>query len=253
MIILLSPAKTLNFNDDERQTFSQPRLLQQSETLVNELRTKTGTELQKLMKVSEKIATENVARYQDFRTPFHPDNAKQALFTFNGDVYMGLRADDLESEDVEFAQRHVRILSGLYGVLRPLDLMQAYRLEMGTKLRMNGYRNLYEFWGDRITDTINDDLAASGSNIVLNLASQEYFKALQPNRLRGRVIDVHFKEYRDDKLKVITFNAKRARGDMARQIILGRITQPEELTELEVLGYRYEDNLSNEYALFFTK
>lgn len=253
MIILLSPAKTLDFESTSTTSYSDARLLKDSTKLVEVLKTMSPYDIRELMSVSEKIAELNVERYQQFSTPFSLNNAKQAVLAFKGDVYQGLEADTFEEEDLAFAQQHVRILSGLYGVLRPLDLMQPYRLEMGTKLQQNGSKNLYEFWASRITDLINDDLAASGSDVVLNLASKEYFKSVKEDQLKGKLIQVDFKEDRDGKYKIIAFNAKKARGAMTNQIVKHRIVDVASLKALNVEGYLFNDSLSSERHFVFTK
>jgi cytoplasmic iron level regulating protein YaaA (DUF328/UPF0246 family) len=253
MIVLLSPAKTLDLNPTELGTHSQPRLLADSHKLIEVLRKESVDSIKKLMKVSDNIATLNVERYQQFSTPFSLDNAKQSVLTFKGDVYQGLDAGDFDATDLEFAQKHLRILSGLYGILRPLDLMQAYRLEMGTKLKNGKFKNLYEFWDNRISQLINEDLTASGSNIIVNLASKEYFKAVKPKELNGKILHIHFKEQRGDKLKVIAFNAKKARGAMSNQIIKYKITSPEALKSLLVNDYVFTERLSDEENYVFVK
>lgn len=253
MITVLSPAKTLDESPVEVLDVQSPRLLHESTQLVGVLRKKSVDDIRQLMNVSEKIATLNVDRFQQFATPFTTQNAKPAILAFKGDVYTDLRAGEMTTDDLMFAQQHLRILSGLYGLLKPLDLMQPYRLEMGTRLEINDCRNLYEFWNRKITDLLNADLAASGSHILLNLASQEYFKSVQPQGFTGTIVHVHFKEKRSDKYKVIAFNAKRARGEMTRQIIKYRINQPEELKSLVVNDYLYKESMSDETHLVFVK
>ncbi len=253
MILLISPAKTLDFSKSELTNYSTPRLLDDSEKLVSVLKKKTARSLKKLMSVSDAIAELNVDRFQKYETPFHLENAKQAILAFKGDVYTGLQADSFEKEDFDFAQKHLRILSGLYGLLTPLDLMQPYRLEMGTRLRNGRKKNLYEFWDKKITQLINADLKESGNDIVLNLASQEYFHAVKPALLNGKLYHVHFKELRNGAYKVISFNAKKARGTMSRLIIKNRINGIEPLKPLEVDDYKYNESLSDEVNLVFTK
>ena len=252
MLILLSPAKTLDFSAVQVAQTTEPRLLPQSKQLVKTLRKKSVGDLQELMHISEKLATLNVARYQEFSTPFTSDNAKPALLAFKGDVYTGLEADLFTPEELLFAQSHIRILSGLYGVLRPLDLMQAYRLEMGTKLTHNGTDNLYDFWGTRITRMLKKDLAESGSDLILNLASQEYFKSVDVPKLKGRLLTIHFKELRDGKYKMITFNAKKARGRMAHLVVKEGITELEPLKDLVINDYVYNPKLSTDSDWVYT-
>lgn len=253
MLIVLSPAKTLDFSPAEVSNFSQPRLTQQSKKLVNVLKKKSSPDLQKLMKVSEKIANLNVERFNDFTLPFTTENAKPSMLAFKGDVYTGLEAETFSEKETEFAQKHLRILSGLYGLLKPMDLMQAYRLEMGTRLVNGKFKNLYEFWDERITELVNEDLVESGSDILLNLASKEYFKAIKPKALKGRILNIDFKENRDGKLKVIAFNAKKARGRMSHLIIKEGITNPEALKELVVNDYIFNADHSDENNFSFLK
>ena len=253
MIVLISPAKTLDFEPVDTGEYTLPRLLNKSESLVRELRKKSARSIKKLMGVSDKIAELNVARYQEFSTPFTPDNAKPAALAFKGDVYLGLQAGEMSPEDLSFAQNHLRILSGLYGLLKPLDLMQPYRLEMGTALRKGRKKNLYEFWGSDITDLLNTDLEETGSRAVVNLASQEYFRAIKPGLLTVPLVQVSFKEERGGQFKVISFNAKKARGAMARQIVRNKITDADQIVGLNVDGYLYNNDLSGPDNLVFTK
>ncbi len=253
MIVLLSPAKSLNFEPTKIKKHSTPRLLEESTVLVDQLKTKSASSIKKLMSVSDNIATLNVDRFNSFKTPFTLDNAKQAILAFNGDVYTGLEADSFDSKDMTFAQKHIRILSGLYGVLKPLDLMQAYRLEMGTRLKMKRTKNLYEFWDEKITAIINEDLAKSKGDVILNLASKEYFSSVKPKLANGKVVHVHFKELRKGQYKVISFSAKKARGRMANLIVKNRISDLKSLFKLNVDGYQYNKELSDESNLFFGK
>ena len=253
MLILLSPAKSLNFEPTDRTEYSMPRLLDNSDRLVKELKKKSARSLKKLMSVSDAIAELNVQRFQEYERPFAFGSAKQAVLAFDGDVYTGMQAETFTEEDLDFAQEHLRILSGLYGLLRPMDLIRAYRLEMGTKLRTGRRKNLYEFWGDKITELINEDLAETEGNVILNLASQEYFKSVNTKKLTGRLVSVHFKENRKGELKVISFNAKKARGAMAALAIKHRIIDPEELKELTPEGYDFSPEHSSEDELMFLK
>ncbi len=253
MIILLSPAKTLDLSPVTHPKATQPRLLDFSKTLVGELKKKKMGDLKKLMKVSDKIATLNVERFQSFKTPFTHKNAKPAILAFKGDVYTGLEADSFNKTELNFSQKHIRILSGLYGLLKPLDLMQPYRLEMGTPLKTGKLKNLYEFWDNRITDLLNEDFKKSKSTVFLNLASQEYMKSVQKDRLQGPLVNIHFKENRDGKLKVIAFNAKKARGAMANLIVKNKIKSVNGLYGLAVNGYVYDESLSDKENLCFVK
>ncbi len=253
MIILLSPAKTLDPTPSTVKKFTNPRLLEKSEELVKTLKKKSVGDIQQLMSVSEKIAQLNVERYAAFATPFTLENAKQAALLFKGDVYQAFKAETFDAKDRTFAQKYVRILSGLYGILRPLDLMQAYRLEMGTKLQNGTHKNLYEFWDHSITQLVNADIAQSKSKVVLNLASKEYFKSIKTKELKAPLVNVHFKELRGEKYKIIAFNAKKARGAMAHQIVKFRITEVEQLKDLDVNGYLYQGEMSEEGELVFVK
>ena len=252
MITLLSPAKTLDLDPVETSAHSLPRLLDDTASLVSVLKKKSARQLKNLMKVSNNIAELNVERFQRFATPFTPENAKPAALAFKGDVYLGLEAATFSEEDMDFAQNHIRILSGLYGVLKPLDLMQAYRLEMGTPLKKGRKKNLYEFWGRRITDLINADLNENGGDTIINLASKEYFHAVKPALLQGRLINIHFRENRNGQYKVISFTAKKARGRMAHLIVKERVTLAENLKEFVVNDYIYNEQLSTETDWVYT-
>ncbi len=253
MLLLVSPAKTLDFEPAELQEHSQPRLLEKSEALADLLSEKSQEELMDLMSISEDLAELNRKRYEQFHTPFTLDNAKQAVLAFKGDVYAGMEADSFTAEELQFAQDHLRILSGLYGLLRPLDLMQPYRLEMGTRMENHRGKNLYEFWGDDITDLINHDLQETSAKAVINLASKEYFSAVQPGRLKGELYDIQFKELRKDKYKVIAFYAKKARGMMCRYAIKNKLTEPEQLKSFDMDGYAYNEELSDGRTFVFTR
>ncbi|NRB48299.1 MAG: peroxide stress protein YaaA [Saprospiraceae bacterium] len=252
MITLLSPAKTLDLDPVATANHSVPRLMADTESLVAVLKKKSARQLKNLMKVSDNIAALNVERYQSFATPFTPENAKPAALAFKGDVYLGLEAETFSAEEMEFAQDHIRILSGLYGVLKPLDLMQAYRLEMGTPLKKGRKKNLYEFWDRRITDLINADLNESGGDTIINLASKEYFHAVKPALLQGRLINLHFRENRNGQYKVISFNAKKARGRMAHLIVKERVTLAEDLKELVANDYCFNEGMSTESDWVYT-
>ena len=253
MIVVLSPAKSLDFTPVDYKHFSQPRLLEMSEELVGNLRKKNSKKLQQLMGVSEKIADLNVERFNSFSQPFTPENAKPAMYAFNGDVYTGLNAADFVGDEIDFAQQHIRILSGLYGLLKPLDLMQPYRLEMGTPLKHKRKKNLYEFWNKTITELINEDLEAAGSNVLINLASKEYFRSVKPDHLNGEIINIDFKENRNGILKIISFNAKKARGKMAHFIVKEGITEKEGLKDLNVDGYVFDETQSTDTHYLFVK
>ncbi len=253
MLFLISPAKTLDYSDTETKEYSIPRLLDQSDKLINTLKKKSHKSIQNLMDVSEKIAVLNVARYKEYHTPFSPSNAKQAVLAFKGDVYTGMDTESFDDGDLEFAQQHLLILSGLYGLLKPLDLMQPYRLEMGTKLKTTRGTNLYQFWKDRITNLINEDLEASNSTIVINLASKEYFKSVNTKKLNHPVLNINFKELRNGKYKVVSFSAKKARGMMCHYAIKNKITDPELLKGFDYENYTYNERLSTELDWMFTR
>lgn len=253
MLLLISPAKTLNFDSTDLKKKSKPRFLEDSQVLVDILKKKSAGDIKELMKVSDKIANLNVERYRKFQAPFNLKNAKQAVLAFRGDVYTGLDADSFDEADLEFAQKHLRILSGLYGVLKPLDLMQAYRLEMGTSLSNKNGKNLYEFWGDKITKTINKDVKTSKSKAIINLASKEYFSVLQPASFKTDLYNIHFKEEKNGAFKIVAFFAKKARGMMCQYVIKNKLTEPEHLIGFDMDNYVYNEQLSSERDFVFTR
>ncbi|MEO1438190.1 MAG: peroxide stress protein YaaA [Bacteroidota bacterium] len=253
MIFIISPAKTLDYEPIERDLTSEPRLMEHTERLVTNLKKKNTKKLMDLMSVSESIASLNVSRYQHFSTPFTDENSKQALLAFKGDVYLGLEAENLDQAELAYAQAHLRILSGLYGLLRPMDRMYPYRLEMGTKLKTRRGKNLYEFWGDRITKLLNDDLASAGTDLLVNLASNEYFKAINKKKLNARILDIHFKEEKEDGYKMISFFAKKARGMMCNFAIKHQLSDPEHLKGFDYEGYAFNADLSTADSWTFTR
>jgi len=254
MLITISPAKKLDYSTPAPASgFTLPVHLNKAAELVAVMRDKDSFDIADLMKLSMKLADLNMQRYQDWHTPFTPDNAKQALFAFCGDVYQGLDAATLKADDIDYAQHHLRILSGLYGVLRPLDLMQPYRLEMGTRLATDYGRNLYQFWGDTITDTINQALADQGDDVLINLASNEYFSAINTANIKGRIITPVFREYRKGAYRIISFNAKKARGLMSRFIIEHRIDDPEAIKTFDLADYSFNPELSSPDEFIFTR
>ncbi len=252
MIILLSPAKSLNYDKVDAPR-TQPRFKEDTMELVSIMKGKKAGDLRKLMSISEKLADLNVQRFQDFEKSHNVRNSKQAIFAFTGDVYQGLEAETFSDEDIAFAQDHVRMLSGLYGLLRPLDVMQPYRLEMGTKLKTDKGKNLYEFWGSSIASLIAKDLKKIKSDVIINLASQEYFKAVDTDTIDADIYDIHFKEYRGDDLKFISFNAKKARGYMTQYIVKNKITTPGDLKAFDLEGYSFAPDLSEEKSFFFIR
>lgn len=257
MLTILSPSKTQDFSDSSIDVSqlpnSTPVLLDDSQKLVKELKKKSVADIVELMDVSEKIASVNHERYQHFSLPFSEENARQALLAFKGDVYTDIAVEDYSEGEFAFAQDHLRIISGLYGLLRPLDLMQPYRLEMKTPLENPRGSNLYQFWGDRITKQLNDVLKAQDTPVLVNLASNEYFKSVDSKKLSGEVITPVFKEHKDGKYKVIAIYAKRARGKMANFIIRQAIDQPEQLKTFTDGGYEFSDSLSSEKEWVFIR
>ena len=254
MLVVVSPAKNLDFESEiPVSQFTLPAMLEDTERLMEVCRTLSPADLSSLMKISDKLATLNANRFAEFSTPFSPDNARQAMYAFNGDVYTGLDAYSLDSETVEYAQQHLRILSGLYGLLRPLDLMQAYRLEMGTKLANPEGKDLYAFWDDRITYMLNKALEAQGDNVLINLASNEYFKAVKKKSLDGMIITPTFKDCKNGQYKIISFFAKKARGLMARYILENRVEDVEGLKNFDVDGYVFSEEQSSSTELVFLR
>ncbi len=258
MLILISPAKTLDFETPSNiSLFTQPDFLEKTSQLVHQLRQLSATEISALLKISPKLGELNSQRYQTWQQPFAPSNAKQALFAFKGDVYQGLDVASFSTEDLHFAQEHLRILSGLYGILRPLDLIQPYRLEMGTKFNQvyvpNIPANLYEFWGDKLTQIINSQLEKQKSKVIINLASNEYFKAVNTKLLPAEIITPIFKDWKNGKYKIISFYAKKARGLMAAYIIKNQLANIEDIKNFAQAGYVYNSDLSERNQLIFTR
>ena len=251
MRMIISPAKKLNEAPAEHCEHTLPHFLSQSQQLIDVLQERDSFEIASLMKLSIKLADLNVSRFQQWHTPFTPENAKQALFSFAGDVYQGLDAQTLSADDIAFAQEHLRILSGLYGLLRPLDLIQPYRLEMGTKLITPQGSNLYQFWGSDITEHLNNEL--QNDDALINLASQEYFKSIQSKAIRCPIITPEFKENKNGTYKVIGIFAKRARGLMTRHIIQNRITHAQDIKAFNTDGYTWNTELSNDTNWVFTR
>lgn len=254
MLALISPAKTLDYESTlPTDEHTQPRLLDQSELLIQQCRKLSASDLASLMSVSEKIANLNVERFRDWNADFSFANARQAIFAFKGDVYTGLDAYHLSEQDLAFAQKHLRSLSGLYGLLRPLDLMMPYRLEMGTKLANDRGHNLYEFWGDHITNLINEDLQQSGSKILVNIASDEYYKSVKESKIQAEIIKPVFLDQKNGKYKVISFYAKKARGLMARYIIQNKLEKLEDLKSFNTDGYYFDAESSLKGELVFKR
>jgi len=254
MIALISPAKSLDFETHYSFAATQVRFPKESLALVKEMQTKTAEDIQALMSVSENIAKLNVERYYSFAETYIKDkNAKHALFAFNGDVYQGLEASSLSANDIDYAQSHLRILSGLYGLLRPLDLIQPYRLEMGTKLAFEQYKNLYDFWGSKITALINEEIKEGKHRFLVNLASNEYVKSVKKKELHVPMLDLDFKDYKNGQYKTISFFAKKARGMMTRFFIQNQCQSIKELQEFNESGYAFSKENSTDNKLVFLR
>jgi len=255
MLFLLSPAKSLDYESPlpPKLPHTLPAFVPQSEALIEVLRTLAPQDVAALMSISDKLAALNVGRYTAWSPSFTADNARQALLAFNGDVYEGLQAATLPGKDLQWAQEHLCILSGLYGVLRPLDWMQPYRLEMGTRLATPQGSNLYQFWGTRIAAYLNARQEGEKAPVIVNLASQEYFKSVDRKHLQARVIECVFEDYKGGKYKIISFHAKRARGLMARYAIQHRFTRPAQLQEFDAEGYAYAPEASRADRLVFRR
>ncbi|MGB0545445.1 MAG: peroxide stress protein YaaA [Candidatus Pseudothioglobus sp.] len=249
MLAIISPSKTQDFSQCDIDIFSQTRQIESSNELIGILKNKSKSQIAKLMSISEKLSELNFDRFQNFQLPFTLKNAKQAILAFKGDVYNGINAPELSHEDLEFAQGKVRMLSGLYGVIRPLDLIQPYRLEMGTKLSNAKGGDLYDYWGSDISSVLNED----EPDLIVNLASNEYSKAIDKKTLNADILDIVFKEKKGDNYKVIGIYAKRARGLMVNYIIRNRLDKPEELKDFTDEGYRFDKGLSNDSSWVFLR
>ena len=255
MIHLLSPAKTLDFDSEiSTKNYSKPLFLEDAEKLVNKLKKSSKSKVRELMSISEALTDLNTKRYQTWSGVTEPSkNSRQAILAFTGDVYQGLDAKSITEEQLNFAQKHLLILSGMYGALRPLDIMEPYRLEMGTSLKVGRADNLYQFWKDKPTEQINQQLKELGSDVVVNLASNEYFKVINRKRLNGTLISPEFKDAKNGKYKIISFFAKKARGYMSRYIIENGITNPNDLEGFDTDGYRFNGDLSKKGNPVFTR
>ncbi|MFK7922906.1 MAG: peroxide stress protein YaaA [Bacteroidia bacterium] len=255
MLLIISPAKKLDLSEESRltQNHTLPAHMDDTLKLVSQLKKKSEKSIGELMKISPQLSSLNHDRYQQFHTPFSIENAKQALLTFKGDVYLSFDLAQYGEEDFAFAQQHLRILSGLYGLLRPLDLIQAYRLEMGTRLKNRRGKNLYEFWGNRISNAVQQAMESTGDKTLINLASQEYFKSVKSVNLDGRIITPQFKDNKNGTLKTLFLYAKQARGAMCDYAIRERITEAEGLKNFTGMGYHYQENLSDENRWVFTR
>lgn len=254
MLLVISPAKTLDYETPlATSRFTQPAFIEHSKALVAVLRDYAPSQLSELMGISDKLAGLNAARFGSWSPTFTPDNARPAILAFKGDVYTGLQAEDFSEADFDYAQQHLRMLSGLYGLLRPLDLMQPYRLEMGTALANPRGKDLYAFWGERISQWLNTALAEQGDEVLVNLASKEYFSAVKKSALAARIIDCEFRDQKNGEYKIISFHAKKARGLMARYVVTQRIDQPDGLKGFDEAGYRYSAERSSTDNLVFLR
>ena len=254
MITIVSPAKSLDFETPSiTKEYSVPAFLDQSEKLMKGLKKMSAKKLGALMNISPTLSDLNYQRNQVWHPEFTLANDKQAILAFTGEVYNGLNAKSFEDKDFQFAQKHFRILSGLYGLLKPLDLMKAYRLEMGTKFGVGEAKTLYQFWGESITKAINKSLAEQGDDVLINLASNEYYKAVKPKLLEGRIITPIFKDLKGDQYKVVMTWAKKMRGVMSNYIIKHQINDPEQLKVFNVDGYSYSEAESNENEWVFIR
>lgn len=254
MLIVLSPAKSLDYDTPSvTEKYTTPDFIADSAELIAVLKTYSPAQIGSLMSISDQLAVLNTDRYASWSKKFTTDNAKQAVLAFNGDVYEGLDANALTKKQLDYVQSHVRILSGLYGVLRPLDLMQPYRLEMGTKLANPRGKDLYAFWGDIVTKALNTEFAQQKAKVLINLASEEYFKVVKPKILDAEVIAPVFEDWKGGKYKIISFYAKRARGLMARYAALNAVTDPEQLKGFDLDGYEFDESVSTEKKWVFRR
>ena len=254
MLIVISPAKTLDFESQSQSNiYSETSFLRESKLLIKELRKLKVDDIKELMNVSAKLAQLNFERFHEWHPPFTQENAKQALLAFKGDVYTGIDADSFSDADFNQSQSDLRILSGLYGVLKPMDLIQAYRLEMGKKLKTSKGDNLYQFWGEKITKSINKDLKEFDHKHLVNLASNEYFKSINKKKVKAEIITPAFKDLKNGEYKMISFFAKKARGLMTRFIIQNQITNPDEIKAFNLDGYMYNPSLSTDLEPVFTR
>jgi cytoplasmic iron level regulating protein YaaA (DUF328/UPF0246 family) len=254
MLIVISPAKTLDYDTPPKtKTFTIPDYLEDSQVLIDRARMYSALDIAEMMQVSMKIAELNFDRFGQWHTPFTPENAKQAVLAFKGDVYTGLDAETFSSKDFKFAQSHLRILSGLYGLLRPLDLMQPYRMEMGRKIDTERGKNLYEFWGSKITEGLNQQLKKLKSPYLINLASNEYFKSVKPKALDGEIITPEFKDWKNGQYKMMGVYAKKARGQLSRFVIQNQLPSPEAMKDFAVDGYGFNEKMSSGNKWVFTR
>jgi cytoplasmic iron level regulating protein YaaA (DUF328/UPF0246 family) len=254
MIAVLSPSKDLNYKAElPFQSTDLPRLWEHTQQILPVIKKKKSAALRKLMDISVKLAQENANRYQEFSDQFTKDNSRPAIYAFAGDVYRGLEAYQLNKSEIDYAQDHLRILSGLYGLLKPMDLIQAYRLEMGIGLKVGKHKNLYSFWKNTLTDLLQKDLELTQSQYLINLASQEYFEAIDLQALKVPVINIHFREYKKNELMFVSFTAKKARGLMARFMINEKLERASQLKEFNLENYNYENGMSSNQDWYFIR
>lgn len=253
MLMIISPAKTLDYDSPlATETYTQPDFLDDACELIDQLKELEPHQVSNLMSISDKLGQLNAERFRTWHTPFTPDNARQAILAFKGDVYTGLDAESFSEQDFAFAQKHLRMLSGLYGLLKPLDLMQPYRLEMGTRFENQRGKDLYAFWGSKITEALNE-LLAQDDQVLVNLASNEYFKSVQAKQLNSRLITPQFKDWKNGQYKMISFYAKKARGLMCRYAIQNQITQADDLKGFNLEGYYFSEDQSDKNNWVFLR
>jgi hypothetical protein len=252
MIAILSPAKRMLVKDANGH-FSIPEFNELAFSLIQKMRTIRPKSLQELMEISPKLADQNLKRYFNFSQEHTNENSLQSIFAYKGDVYVGLDPEKFDDEDLQFAQEHLRIISGLYGILKPLDLIQEYRLEMGIKIKIGRKKDLYDFWKEKVTNSLKNAIDSSGSEFLVNIASDEYFNVLDLKRIKTQIIKIHFREYKDEKLQFVSFNAKKARGSMARYIIKNRINESDSLKGFDYNGYYFDEKISKENEFWFIR
>lgn len=254
MITIISPAKTLDFNKMAiTHEYSEPIFKEETSQLIGELKRYSLQEIEELMSISHKLAELNYKRYKQWNKEHSIENSKQAILAYSGDVYHGMKAEDFNEEQLKFSQQHVRIISGLYGVLRPLDLIQPYRLEMSIKLKNPKGVDLYSFWREKITDFFNKEIGEHKDNTLINLASNEYFSAIDKNKFKGKIITPIFKEYKNGNYKIIRIYAKKARGAMAKYIVENEINSPEHIKNFNQYGYKYNEESSTDSEWIFVR
>ncbi|MFT4681092.1 MAG: cytoplasmic iron level regulating protein YaaA (DUF328/UPF0246 family) [Granulosicoccus sp.] len=254
MNIIISPAKRLDLKSEPSiSSFTIPEDLDKSEQLIKKLRSMSAKQIKELMGLSADLTKLNVERYSVWSEDMNSESARQAIFTFDGEVYRGIDVPNLSEKDLVYAQEYLSILSGLHGVLRPLDLIKPYRLEMGTKLPLRRKKNVYEFWGERITERLNNQLKSVESNVLINLASSEYFKAIDFNKLKARVIEPVFMDLKNGEYKILFAYAKLARGYMTGYVLRNKLSDPEDLKQFNIEGYRYSESLSKDNRWVFTR